>query len=219
MANEKEVFKNLGKGVIDVSQDIVLMDADKLFPYHNNPKEHPPEQVDKIASSIKHYGFIQPIVIDGDNEVIIGHGRLQASRKLGLKKVPVVVKDDLTEGQVKALRIADNKVAESGWDMEALQVELEALDFEILETGFEIDEIEEIIQVFDVDEGELPDLDSGAKEPIQQKTFTLHDQQVELVDRAIKEARQQGGGESELNDNANGNALHYICEVFLNGQC
>ena len=132
---------------MDISDEIQRRKIDDLIPYMNNPKEHPPEQIDKIASSIKDYGFVQPLVIDEENEIIIGHGRLEAAKKLGLDEVPVVVKDDLNEAQVKALRIADNKVAESEWDYEALATEFDELDFEDFDldmTGFEDDEIDDI---------------------------------------------------------------------------
>jgi len=129
-----------------------------LIPYHNNPKNHPPEQVNKIASSIKNYGFTQPIVIDDENEVIIGHGRLEAAKKLDMKEIPAIKRDDLNETQIKALRITDNKVAKSEWDMEMLEVEFEAIGDEF--TGFTIEEIEEIksnskeIDLFDTDEND-----------------------------------------------------------------
>lgn len=147
----KEMEKLEEEQLVDMSKDITMKDIEKLFPYHNNPKEHPQKQIDKIASSIKNYGFIQPLVIDSENEVIIGHGRLEASKKLGLKKVPVVVKDDLTEAQIRALRIADNRVAESSWNMEQLAEEFELLELDDIElemTGFEMDEIEGVTDDF-----------------------------------------------------------------------
>ena len=107
---------------------IINKPIDSLIPYINNPKQHPADQVDKIASSIKNYGFTVPMVIDGQNEIIMGHGRLQAAKKLGMEEVPCIVRDDLTESQVKALRIADNKVSESEWDADLLMMELEGLD-------------------------------------------------------------------------------------------
>jgi len=121
-----------------------LISTKKLIPYRNNPKEHPIEQIEKIASSIEQYGFTQPIVISEDNEIIIGHGRVGAAEKLGLEKIPAIRRDDLTENEIRALRIADNKVAESAWDIEALALELEEIDFEELEIGFELEEIEGI---------------------------------------------------------------------------
>jgi DNA modification methylase len=130
---------------LDISDKIELINTENLIPYHNNPKEHPPEQIDKIASSIKNYGFVQPLVVDGEHEIIIGHGRLEAAKKLGLEEVPVVVKEDLNDAQIKALRIADNKVADSEWDYEALGVELESLEIDDF-TGFEEEEINDITE-------------------------------------------------------------------------
>lgn len=121
-----------------------LISTEKLIPYSNNPKQHPIEQIEKIANSIEQYGFTQPIVISEDNEIIIGHGRVEAAEELGLNKVPAIRRDDLAEDEIRALRIADNKVAESAWDIEALALELDEIDFEELEIGFELDEIEEI---------------------------------------------------------------------------
>jgi len=121
--------------------EVISKPIDDLIPYINNPKKHPDTQVDKIASSIKNYGFTVPVVVDGQNEIIMGHGRLQAARKLGLAEVPCIVRDDLSEAQVKALRIADNKVSESEWDIELLLLELEEIeDF----TGFALDEIQDL---------------------------------------------------------------------------
>jgi len=121
--------------------EVISKPIDDLIPYINNPKKHPDTQVDKIASSIKNYGFTVPVVVDGRNEIIMGHGRLQAARKLGLAEVPCIVRDDLSEAQVKALRIADNKVSESEWDIEILLLELEEIeDF----TGFDLDEIQDL---------------------------------------------------------------------------
>lgn len=116
---------------------IIMRNVEDLIPYVNNARKND-HAVDAVASSIKNYGFKQPIIIDSQNEIIAGHTRLKAAKKLGLKTVPVIIADDLTPAQVKAYRIADNKVAElSEWDMELLKVELE--DIEGF-TGFEVDE-------------------------------------------------------------------------------
>ena len=118
-----------------------------LIPYINNAKTHPEEQVIKIAASIKEFGFNAPILVDGDNQIIAGHGRLQAAKKIGLKAVPVVVLDHLSEAQKKAYILADNRLGEVGgteWDMELVSLELESLnelDFDIDLTGFSIDDI------------------------------------------------------------------------------
>ena len=115
--------------------NIIEMKIGDIIPYHKNAKIHDSIQVDNVAESIRRFGFVQPLVVDKDNNLIIGHGRLKASQKLGLKVVPVVRMDDLTEEQVKQLRILDNKLNESEWDFELLAAEIEELDFD----GFDID--------------------------------------------------------------------------------
>ena len=108
--------------------NIVKMKVSELIPYINNPRNNE-NAVDKVASSIKEFGFKNPIVIDKNNVIINGHTRLLASKKLGLKEVPVIVADDLSEAQVKAFRIADNKTSEyAEWDEELLKIELEQLE-------------------------------------------------------------------------------------------
>ena len=131
---------------------VELINIEKLYPYHNNPKEHPPDQIDNIASSIKNYGFTVPIIIDGENEIIAGHGRYEAAKKLGMEELPCIKREDLTAEQIKAFRLADNKVAESEWDMEMLEVEFEAIDDEF--TGFDMDEIKAFQEQFEVPEDE-----------------------------------------------------------------
>ena len=118
--------------------EVIYLSPEELTPYEHNAKQHPDTQVKQIAASIKQFGFRQPIVIDGNNVVVIGHGRLMAAKELGLKEVPVVRADDLTDAQIKALRLADNKTNESGWDFMALEEELEKLsaDFDMSEFGF-----------------------------------------------------------------------------------
>jgi len=136
-----------------------------LIPYVNNAKQHPDDQVDKIASSIKHFGFNQPLVIDKNNEVIVGHGRLEAAKKLSMEQVPCIRAERLTEAQIKAYRLADNRTAESAWDWDLVKVELEelqGLDFDIGVVGFDQGEIDNLFQEQqipgdnkDIDEEEL----------------------------------------------------------------
>lgn len=102
----------------------------KVKPYDLNAKVHDPKQVEKIAKSIKQFGWDQPIVVDASGVVIKGHGRRLAAISLGVDKVPVLVRDDLTEEQVRAARLADNRVAIGDIDMAALQKELADLNFE-----------------------------------------------------------------------------------------
>lgn len=101
----------------------------ELKPYKNNAKKHPPEQVRAVAESIKQYGWAQPIVVDEENEIIIGHGRLKAAKLLKLETAPCYVLKGLTEEQKRKLRLLDNKTNESEWDMDLLKTELADLDF------------------------------------------------------------------------------------------
>lgn len=111
----------------------------KLIPYENNAKLHPERQVEMIANSIREFGFQQPVVIDKNNVVVIGHGRLMASERLGLAEIPCVRVADLTEEQIRALRLADNKVAESGWSENLLNIELgEITGIDMTEFGFDL---------------------------------------------------------------------------------
>ena len=128
---------------------IEYIDTEKLIPYINNPRIND-NAVDVVAASIKEFGFKNPILIDKENVIIAGHTRLKAAKKLGLKEVPVIRVEDLTENQIKAFRIADNKTVEfAEWDMELLQLELEEL--EDMFTGFSEEEKEIIFSVSDID--------------------------------------------------------------------
>ena len=120
-----------------------------LIPYVNNSRTHSDEQVMQVASSIKEFGFTNPILIDDDGGIIAGHGRLMAAKKLGLVEVPCIRLGHLTEAQKKAYVIVDNKLAlNAGWNNETLKIEIEALqelDFNIDLIGFNFDELEALI--------------------------------------------------------------------------
>ena len=121
-----------------------LVNINKLVPYKNNTKIHTDEQVEKLALSIEKFGFIKPIIVDSEYNVLCGHGGLLASKKLGLKAVPVLFIDNLTPDEKRAYIIADNKLAESEWDKELLKIELSDLSiigFDISLTGFNIEDI------------------------------------------------------------------------------
>ena len=104
--------------------NIEMLGIEEIRPYENNAKKHPAKQVNRIAKSIQQFGFQQPIVVDKDGVVVIGHGRLLACKKLGIGKIPCVRAENLSEGQKKALRLADNKCNESEWDEGLLDIEL-----------------------------------------------------------------------------------------------
>jgi len=108
--------------------EIKTMNVSRLVPYENNPRKND-RAVDAVAASIREFGFRVPIIIDKKNVIVAGHTRLKAAEKLGLKTVPVILADDLTEEQIKAFRLADNKVAElSKWDYAKLDEELDLIE-------------------------------------------------------------------------------------------
>lgn len=115
---------------------------DAIKPYKKNQKKHDDTQINNIATSINKYGFIQPLVLDNENNIVIGHGRYLAAEKLGMESVPAVYADNLTEEQIKELRILDNKLNESEWDIDQLRVDLEELDFSEFDIDFDIPELD-----------------------------------------------------------------------------
>lgn len=122
---------------------IVNIKTKDLIPYSKNAKKHDEKQINGVSESIKQFGFVQPLVIDENNEVVIGHCRLLAAKKLGLDEAPCVLADTLTGEQVKALRLADNKLNESEWDIELLNLELEELQISDIDmTDFSFEHIE-----------------------------------------------------------------------------
>lgn len=129
----------------------------ELIPYAANSRTHSDAQIAQIAASIKEFGWTNPILIDGDDTIIAGHGRLMAARKLGYEDVPVIVIDHLTKSQQRALVIADNQLAlNAGWDMEMLKAEIEGLNFDGFDLdllGFSDEELKEFLEELDGSEG------------------------------------------------------------------
>lgn len=125
--------------------NIVYKSIKELKPYKKNAKKHPKEQVEQIANSIKEFGFTQPVLIDKNNCVVAGHGRILGAKKAGLKEVPTLCLDDLTEEQIKAYRLADNKLNESEWDAKLLDEELGMLSdyVDMSMFGFDVDMTDE----------------------------------------------------------------------------
>lgn len=189
---------------------------ERLVFYARNPRKND-HAVDKVAAAIREFGFRVPICAKSDGTVVDGHLRLKAAKKLGLAEVPVVLADDMTEAQIKAFRLSVNKMAElAEWDTELLRLEfldLEGEGFDLELTGFDADEIAEL-QFDDDAETDMPELAEGDREPFQQMTFTLHDDQADEVKAAIEKAKAMGAFVDSGNENGNGNALARICEVF-----
>ena len=132
--------------------DIKNIAVKDLVPYEKNTKKHDDVQINNVAESIKQYGFVQPIVIDKNNVVVIGHCRLLAAKKLKMSEVPCVCVDDLTEEQVKALRIVDNKSNESDWLNDILELELPDVDLSAFDFDFGLDKKKDKEEI----EGEVP---------------------------------------------------------------
>ena len=143
--------------------------TENLIPYANNSRTHSDDQINQVASSIKEFGFTNPVLIDEQGGIIAGHGRVMAAKKLGLAEVPTITLEGLTKAQVKAYVIADNQLAlNSGWDVDTLKLEIETLqelDFDIDLLGLMVDEITNILDEpsFDPgteeDQGKLDQLD------------------------------------------------------------
>lgn len=193
-------------------------DIERLIPYARNSRTHSEAQIAQIAASMKEWGVTSAVLVDEDGGIIAGHGRVLAARKLGKKQMAVMVAKGWTDAQKKAYVIADNRLAlDAGWDEEMLRVEfaeLADMGFDLELTGFGLDEIDAL--QFDNDaESEMPNLADGEKEPFQQKTFTLHDEQAAIVDDAVTLARTNPLSDTGLNENSNGNALALICQQWL----
>nr|WP_296969142.1 site-specific DNA-methyltransferase [Tepidanaerobacter sp. EBM-38] len=133
---------------LKTTEELKLIDIDKLIPYANNARTHNKEQINKLRSSLREFGFVNPVLIDKEKNIIAGHGRVMAAREEGIKKVPCVLVEHLTDAQKKAYILADNRLAmDAGWDDEILALELEnlkELDFDIDLTGFDAAEIDEL---------------------------------------------------------------------------
>lgn len=165
-----------------------MMALDSLKPYPANAKKHPQEQIDALAREISDVGFRVPIVVDSDLVIVQGHGRLQAARQAGLTEVPVhTLPSDISPERVRAMRLFDNKIGETGWDTMLLNQELVELseipDFDISLTGFDVPTFEP----------DLPDDEDNPDEPVKLEIrvmFETEDEQqslfVELRDRGFK---------------------------------
>ena len=131
---------------------VVNKNLAELMPYAGNAKKHDSTQIANVAESIRQFGFVQPIVIDRNGVIVIGHCRALAAKKLGMKEVPCVCVDDLMPEQVNALRIVDNKSNESPWDFDILPDELAELDLSDFDFDFGIDDKEEDFDESNLDE-------------------------------------------------------------------
>lgn len=181
-------------------QNIPLTD---IHPYARNPRKND-EAVKNVAASIREFGFLVPLVIDANHEIVAGHTRYKAAQSLGIKEVPCVIADELTEDQIRAFRLADNKVGEMAeWDMDLLPLELADIMLPMTDFGF--------ATISDEDFSENFTLDDGEKKPFQQISITVHDEQAKLILAAIKYVYEQNAvTETFTNENHNGNGLYEV---------
>lgn len=196
-----------------------LLDITALTTDPANVRRHGERNLEAIKGSLKRFGQQKPIVVGAKGVVIAGNGTLEAARALGWKKI-AVVRSKLKGAEGTAYSIADNRTAElAEWDDEPLAEVLAALQkdesIDELVTGFDAEEIEALVGRFIVDESGMPVLANGDRAPFQQMTFTLHDDQVESVKRALTKAKQSGSFADSENENSNGNALARIVEAYL----
>lgn len=187
-----------------------------------NARVHSERNLDAIRASLRRFGQQKPIVVSADGVIIAGNGTFEAARSLGWDTLNVVV-TELEGVDLTAFGIADNRTAElAEWDAVTLSKLIDGLgdDFPVEDLAFseaELDALLESAGSFDVDDAEPPDLPDGDRAPFQQMKFTLHDDQVELVNAAMRKANEAGPYEGEVNENRNGNALARIARGYLGG--
>lgn len=154
------------------TSEMQLVPIGKLVPYVNNARTHSPEQINKLRSSLREFGFINPVIIDRDFGVIAGHGRILAAKEEGITEVPCVFADHLTEAQKKAYIIADNRMAmDAGWDEELLRVEIEALQaeaFDLSLTGFDEKDLSDLFK----DDADVQEDDFDVDAELERPTFS-----------------------------------------------
>ena len=181
--------------------DVQEVTLEKLVPYGRNAKIHGTGQIEKIKASIEEFGFLTPCLIDRDFNIIAGHGRVMAAKELGMTSVPCVFIEGLTEAQRRAYILVDNKIGElADWDMNLLDLELQDLqEIDMSDFGFDITSIDEFGTDFSLPDGEKPEIET--------MTFTLHREQKQTIENALKEVTPI---ETFGNTNNAGNCLYEV---------
>lgn len=190
---------------------------------HKNARKRTNQSAELIQESIKRYGAARSIVIDEDNRILAGNGTIEGAKAAGIKNVRIIEtagdeiiavrRTDLTEHEKVGLALADNRTSDlSDWDAEMLHQLSQEQD---ISPWFDDDALAELggdeIEALD----EMPELSDAEKEPFQQMSFTLHDEQAEVVKEAIEKAKTMGDFVDTPNENSNGNAIARVCELFL----
>jgi DNA modification methylase len=157
---------------MQTTTEMKLVSIDKLIPYVNNARTHNAEQINKLRASLREFGFINPVIIDGEYNIIAGHGRVMAAKEEHIEEVPCVLADHLTPAQKKAYIIADNRMAQdAGWDEELLRIEIEALQAETFDIGLTGFEEQEIADLFGSDDDKVEDDDFDLNEALEKAAF------------------------------------------------
>ena len=190
---------------------------------HKNARKRTNQSAELIQESLKRYGAARSIVIDENNRILAGNGTIEGAKAAGIKNVRIIETDGdeiiavkrtgLSEHDKVGLALADNRTSDlSDWDAEMLHRLSEEQD---ISPWFEEDDLAELggeeVEALD----EMPELSDAEKEPFQQMSFTLHDEQVEVVKEAIEKAKTMGDFVDTPNENSNGNAIARVCELFL----
>ena len=186
-----------------------------------NVRKHDERNLSAIVASLRKFGQQKPIVVNADGIILAGNGTYEAAKRLGWEKIDVV-RSALKGSDATGFAIADNRTAElADWDDTALAETLRALqseDFDVEAAGFTDGEIEGLLESlgsFDINEGEAATLPDGDRAPFQQMTFTLHDDQAEVIKAAMQAAKGAGPFVDTGNENSNGNALARIAEAYI----
>ncbi len=197
--------------------EVVYRPTADLIPYARNARTHSTAQVEEIAASIREFGFTNPILIDEDDGIVAGHGRVLAAATMLMEQVPTITLTGLTDAQRRAYVLADNKLAlNAGWDQELLSLEVSELADMHFETGLlGWPETEMDVMTGNVPTTGFPALGDGEAPTHGEMNFILHQSQVDTVKAAVHHAKEAGHGASKLNKNGNGNALAHICAAYM----
>jgi len=204
-----------------IKRPLIMRKVTELKQYVGNSRTHTPEQIDQLRASMKEFGFTDPILIDEDDVILAGHARLEAADRNGMKEVPTILLDSLSDTQKKAYVIADNKLAlNAGWDKEILAAEmkeLDGLDFDLSVTGFNAEELEDIL-VGDIYEPDI-DKDRVAKSKekyddsdVRQIVMYFGNADYEKVLKQLLDIQEAEG----LEDNSQ--VLVYLLEMYDDGE-
>lgn len=204
--------------------EIIYLPVSSLIKLKGNPRINTdPKAIERLTTLIKEHGFQNPLNVyktGGKYEIIAGNHRFDAGLTLGMTDFPCIVYEG-TRKQALARAISDNKSnLWTDWDVPALKdmlIELDDGSIDMHITGFNSHELELMMTAIHVDETDAPELKDGDRAPFQQMTFTLHDEQAEELNAAIKKAKNEGGSTSAVNENSNGNALYFIAQRFNRG--